>query len=290
MQDQRQTQHGDPHARPGRLAADPELAFPSENLQVLSLNPSTGWRVPPCPPATPASEGWVTQEQGLGGLDARQWGGRLLPRLRSQACTCHPALTPHPCSSPQAGGAPSWTGLKAESPRGRAGSLLRRVSDQSTRRGEAPAEEAGPPLTGSEHPLKAEPHREESMGTKRRPCRGAEGCFQSPPLGRLARPGFHSSPASHSAAPQRLSQTHPRSHEDGGGARMCVGPAPSSRLPWALVTLRGLAQQLSHSTGRHDRACPWERCLQVAGRQGEGRPRPPALREHCTHWARDRCP
>lgn len=164
MQDQRQTQHGDPHARPGRLAADPELAFPSENLQVLSLNPSTGWRVPPCPPATPASEGWVTQEQGLGGLDARQWGGRLLPRLRSQACTCHPALTPHPCSSPQAGGAPSWTGLKAESPRGRAGSLLRRVSDQSTRRGEAPAEEAGPPLTGSEHPLKAEPHREESMG------------------------------------------------------------------------------------------------------------------------------
>ena len=210
-----------PPARPGRLATDPELAFPSENLQVLSLNLSTGWRVPPCPPATPAGEGKVTQEQGLGGPDARQGGGRLLPRLHSQACTCHPALTPHPCSSPQAG-RPSWTGLKAEGPRGRAGSVLRRVSDrvsdQRTRHGEAPAEEAGPPPTGSDRPLKAEPHREESVGTKRRPCRGAEGCFQSPPLGRPARPGI--TPPLRPTE-QRPSPFHRHTH---GHMRMAVEP------------------------------------------------------------------
>lgn len=46
---------------------------------------------------------------------------------------------------------------------------------------------------------------------------------------------------------------------------MCVGPAPGRRLPWALVTWRGLSPQ--EVTGEGDHACPY---LWVAGWQGEG--------------------
>ena len=111
------------------------------------------------------------------------------------------------------------------------------------------------------------------MGTKRRPQRGAEGCFLVwKSCCWVDRPSRHHQgdvaftppcPTNQQPACFTPPHTHSRSHKDARGARMCMGPAPSRRLPWALVTRRGLSPQ--EVTGD-----PWGQRLRVAGWQGEG--------------------
>lgn len=246
-----------PPAHPGRLATDPEPTFPSGAFQVLSLS-----RMASAPAPHPPSRGDMRPawKQGLGDPDTQR--GKDAPSTSAYGSPVIQPPPPSPACHPMLGAQLKRAGMEAETPRGWANSVLsaseteganvekaiitQRRLGQGARR-EVPSLKAG------------RTQAREAWAPGGDLERGAEGCFLAwksccwgdrPGEGLLVTWPSPPCPTKRSSLP-RLTHTHTQGHTRMPAEPGCAPvPAPSRRLPWALVTLEGLSLQEVTGEGR----------------------------------------